>query len=207
MIIEKVVDRYMDENTYILGDEKTKKCAVIDPGGSIIDIFNIVKKHELTVEYIILTHGHGDHICRVPEIKEKTNAKIVAYKGEEELLLDRNKNLSGQLPGPLVEFDSDLSVEEGDIIELGSLKLKIIHTPGHTKGGMCIKVGEHIFTGDTLFAGSIGRTDFYSGDYKQIMKSLRKLAKYDDNAIIYPGHGSTSTIGEEKLMNFYMQQI
>lgn len=207
MIIEKVVDRYMDENTYILGDEKTKKCAVIDPGGSIIDIFNIIKKHELTVEYIILTHGHGDHICRVPEIKEKTNAKIVAYKGEEELLLDRNKNLSGQLPGPLVEFDSDLSVEEGDIIELGSLKLKIIHTPGHTKGGMCIKVGEHIFTGDTLFAGSIGRTDFYSGDYKQIMKSLRKLAKYDDNAIIYPGHGSTSTIGEEKLMNFYMQQI
>lgn len=207
MIIEKVVDRYMDENTYILGDEQTKKCAVIDPGGSIIDIFNIIKKHELTVEYIILTHGHGDHICRVPEIKEKTNAKIVAYKGEEELLLDRNKNLSAQLPGPLVEFDSDLSVEEGDIIELGTLKLKIIHTPGHTKGGMCIKVGEHIFTGDTLFAGSIGRTDFYSGDYKQIMKSLRKLAKYDDNAIIYPGHGSTSTIGEEKLMNFYMQQI
>ena len=197
MIIEKVVDRFMDENTYILGDEKTKKCAVIDPGGSIIDIFNIIKQHGLTVEYIILTHGHGDHICRVPEIKSKTNAKIVAHVNEEEVLIDRNKNLSAQLPGPLVEFDADEYVQEGDVI----------HTPGHTKGGMCIKVGEHIFTGDTLFAGSIGRTDFYGGDYKQMMKSLRKLAKYDDNAVIYPGHGPTSTIGVEKRMNPYMQQI
>ena len=103
MIIEKVVDRFMDENTYILGDEKTKKCAVIDPGGSIIDIFNIIKQHGLTVEYIILTHGHGDHICRVPEIKSKTNAKIVAHVNEEEVLIDRNKNLSAQLPGPLIK--------------------------------------------------------------------------------------------------------
>ena len=149
----------------------------------------------------------GDHICRVPEIKSKTNAKIVAHVNEEEVLIDRNKNLSAQLPGPLVEFDADEYVQEGDVIELGSLKLKIIHTPGHTKGGMCIKVGEHIFTGDTLFAGSIGRTDFYGGDYKQMMKSLRKLAKYDDNAVIYPGPGPTSTIGVEKRMNPYMQQI
>ena len=166
MIIEKVVDRFMDENTYIIGDEKTKKCAIIDPGGSTIDIFNKIKQHGLTVEYIILTHGHGDHICRVPEIKSKTNAKVIAHVNEEEVLIDRNKNLSAQLPGPLVEFEADKYVQEGDIIELGSLKLKIIHTPGHTKGGMCIKVGEHIFTGDTLFAGSIGRTDFYGGDYK-----------------------------------------
>lgn len=207
MIIERVVDRFMGENTYILGDENTKKCAVIDPGGSIIDIFNVIKQHEFTVEYIILTHGHGDHICRVPEIKEKTNAKIVAHVKEEEVLIDRVKNLSAQLPGPLVEFDADIYVDEGDIIELGGLKLKIIHTPGHTKGGMSIKVGENIFTGDTLFAGSIGRTDFYGGDYKQIMKSLKKLAKYDDNAVIYPGHGPESTIGVEKRVNPYMQQI
>ena len=179
MIIEKVVDRFMDENTYIIGDEKTKKCAIIDPGGSTIDIFNKIKQHGLTVEYIILTHGHGDHICRVPEIKSKTNAKVIAHVNEEEVLIDRNKNLSAQLPGPLVEFEADKYVQEGDIIELGSLK----------------------------FAGSIGRTDFYGGDYKQMMKSLRKLAKYDDNAVIYPGHGPTSTIGVEKRMNPYMQQI
>ncbi|WP_455544559.1 MBL fold metallo-hydrolase [Intestinibacter sp.] len=207
MIIEKVVDRFMGENTYILGDEKTKKCAVIDPGASIIDIFNIIKQHGLTVEYIILTHGHGDHICRVPEIKSQTDALVVAHVKEDEVLNDRVKNLSGQLPGPLVELEADRYVEEGDIIKLGDLKLKIIHTPGHTKGGMCIKVDENIFTGDTLFAGGIGRTDFYGGDYKQIMKSLKKLAKYDDNAVIYPGHGPESTIGVEKRMNPYMQQI
>ena len=206
MIIEKVVDRFMDENTYILGDEKTKKCAVIDPGGSIIDIFNIIKQHGLTVEGVMRWYAK-ELGCRVPEIKSKTNAKIVAHVNEEEVLIDRNKNLSAQLPGPLVEFDADEYVQEGDVIELGILKLKVIHTPGHTKGGMCIKVGEHIFTGDTLFAGSIGRTDFYGGDYKQMMKSLRKLAKYDDNAVIYPGHGPTSTIGVEKRMNPYMQQI
>lgn len=205
MIIEKVVDRFMDENTYILGDEKTKKCAVIDPGGSIIDIFNIIKQHGLTVEYIILTHGHGDHICRVPEIKSKTNAKIVAHVNEEEVLIDRNKNLSAQLPGLLVEFDADEYVQEGDVIELGSLKLKVIHTPGHTKGGMCIKVGEHIFTGDTLFAGSIGRTDFYGGDYKKMEKSLKKLEKHDDDITIYPGHGPNSNLKIEKTTNPFMR--
>ena len=207
MILEKIVESCMGENTYVVGDEKTKKCIVIDPGANFVDIMSVVKKNNLNVEYVVLTHGHGDHITNVLKIKESTNAKIVAHVNEEEVLIDRNKNLSAQLPGPLVEFDADEYVQEGDIIELGSLKLKVIHTPGHTKGGMCIKVGEHIFTGDTLFAGSIGRTDFYGGDYKQIMKSLRKLAKYDDNAVIYPGHGPTSTIGVEKRMNPYMQQI
>ena len=207
MIIETIEERFMGENTYILVDENTKKCAVIDPGASIIDILNVIEKHQFTVEYIILTHGHGDHISQAPEVKRRTNAKIVAHVKEEEVLIDRVKNLSSQLPGPLVEFDADIYVDEGDVIELGSLKLKIIHTPGHTKGGMSIKVGENIFTGDTLFAGSIGRTDFYGGDYKQIMKSLRKLAKYDDNAVVYPGHGPSSTIGVEKRVNPYMQQI
>ena len=208
MIIEKVEERFMGENTYILGDEKTKKCAVIDPGGSVIDIFNIIKQHDLTVEYILLTHGHADHIGYVPQVKEKTDAKVVAYKDEKEILMDKKKNLSSMIFSvPELEIDADLYVEEGDILEIGSLKLKFIHTPGHTKGGMCIKVGENIFTGDTLFAGGIGRTDFYSGDYKQIMKSLKKLSKYDDNAVVYPGHGPSSTIGVEKRVNPYMQQI
>lgn len=207
MIIERVEERYMGENTYILGDRITKKCAIIDPGARVDQILRVVKAYDLNVEYIILTHGHGDHISHAPEIKKETNAKIIAHVKEQEVLLDRNKNLSSQLPGPLVELDADIYVDEGDIVELGSLKLKIIHTPGHTKGGMCIKVGENIFTGDTLFASGIGRTDFYGGDYKQIMKSLKKLAKYDDNAVIYPGHGPESTIGVEKRMNPYMQQI
>lgn len=207
MIIEKVVNRYMDENTYILGDEDTKKCAIIDPGGSVIDIFNVIKKHNLTVEYILLTHGHGDHISTVPQIKERTDAKVIAHMDDDELLRDKSKNLSNQLPGPTVEFSADECVKDGDIIKLGNLKIKVIHTPGHTKGGICLKVGNHIFTGDTLFQGSIGRTDFYGGDYKKIMKSLKRLAKYSDDVIVYPGHGPTSTIGIEKRTNYYMQQV
>ena len=208
MIIEKVVDRFMDENTYILGDEKTKKCAVIDPGGSIIDIFNIIKQHGLTVEYIILTHGHGDHICRVPEIKSKTNAKIVAHVNEEEVLIDRNKNLSAQLPGPLVEFDADEYVQEGDVIELGSLKLKVIHTPGHTKGGVCYYFADYgwLISGDTLFQMSIGRTDFPTGNLNDLLTAIReKLFVLPPWTKVLSGHTPPTTIEEESRCNPFLQ--
>ena len=205
MIIEKVVDRFMDENTYILGDEKTKKCAVIDPGGSIIDIFNIIKQHGLTVEYIILTHGHGDHICRVPEIKSKTNAKIVAHEYEKEILLDKRKNLSASLPSNTVELDADIYVKDNDTLKVGDMKLKFIHTPGHTPGSMCIKIDKHMFTGDTLFAGSMGRTDFYGGDSRKMDKSLKRLKNQDDDIKIYPGHGPNSNLKTEKMTNPFMR--
>ena len=102
------------------------------------------------------------------------------------------------------EFEADEYVNEGDSVNLGDLKLKFIHTPGHTKGGMCIKVGNHMFTGDTLFAGSMGRTDLYSGDNKQMQKSLSRLKNYEDDIIVYPGHGPNTTMGIEKATNPYM---
>ena len=204
MIIETIEDRFMGENTYLLGDESTGKCAIIDPGATLSDILSRVKKRNLTVEYIILTHGHADHIGTVKKLKEETNAKIVAHENERELLIDRKKNLSVRFPCGPQEFEADVYVKDKDKLAIGDLKVTFIHTPGHTPGGMCIKVGNHMFTGDTLFAGSIGRTDFYGGDFKQMNKSLNKLANQDDNIIIYPGHGPTSTIGKEKYMNPYM---
>ncbi|MGL5328758.1 MAG: MBL fold metallo-hydrolase [Peptostreptococcaceae bacterium] len=204
MIIQTIEDRYMGENTYLLGDENTKKCAIIDPGATLPDILSAVKSRNLTVEYIILTHGHADHIGTVNKLKAETNAKIVAHEDEEELLIDRKKNLSGRFPCGPQEFDADIYVKDKDKLEVGGLKLTFVHTPGHTPGGMCIKVGGHMFTGDTLFAGSIGRTDFYGGDHKQMTKSLKKLANCDGNTIIYPGHGPTSRIEIEKLTNPYM---
>lgn len=207
MILEKIVESRMGENTYVVGDESTKKCIVVDPGANFIDIMNFVKRKNLSIEYIVLTHGHGDHITNVLKLKEATNAQVVAHQDEREILLDKKKNLSASLPSNTVELDADIYVKDNDTLKVGDMKLKFIHTPGHTPGSMCIKIDKHMLTGDTLFAGSIGRTDFYGGDYKQIMKSLRKLAKYDDNAVIYPGHGPTSTIGAEKRMNPYMQQV
>ena len=207
MILEKIVESRMGENTYVVGDESTKKCIVVDPGANFIDIMNFVKRKNLSIEYIVLTHGHGDHITNVLKLKEATNAQVVAHQDEREILLDKKKNLSASLPSNTVELDADIYVKDNDTLKVGDMKLKFIHTPGHTPGSMCIKIDKHMLTGDTLFAGSIGRTDFYGGDYKQIMKSLRKLAKYDDNAVIYPGHGPTSTIGAEKRMNPSMQQV
>lgn len=204
MIIETIEDRFMGENTYLLGDEKTKKCAIIDPGASLVDILSAVNKRNFTVEYIILTHGHADHIANVKKLKEKTNAKIVAHENEKELLIDRKKNLSVRFPCGPQEFDADIYVKDKGRLEIGELKATFIHTPGHTPGGMCIRVGNHMFTGDTLFAGSIGRTDFYGGDFKAMNKSLNKLSNQDGNITIYPGHGPSSTIEHEKLTNPYM---
>lgn len=204
MIIEKIVEPYFGENMYVLVDEKTKKCAVVDPGGAVDKILNYINKNSLKLEYILLTHGHGDHIGSVNFIKSKTNAKVVAHSEEREILLDKRKNLSYSMHCGAQELDADIYVNDKDKLDLGELRLTFLHTPGHTKGCMCIRVNDEMFTGDTLFAGSIGRTDLYSGDYKQIEKSLKKLSRYEDNVKIYPGHGPNSTLGIEKMSNPYM---
>ena len=204
MKIEKIVEPYFGENMYILIDEETKKCAVVDPGGASDKILNYIKRNSLELEYILLTHGHGDHIGAVNTIKSRTNAKVVAHNDEQELLNDNRKNLSYSMHCGPQELDADIYVKDKDKLELGNLKLSFIHTPGHTKGSMCIRVNDDMFTGDTLFAGSIGRTDFYSGDYKQIEKSLKKLSKFENNVRIHPGHGPSSTLGIEKMSNPYM---
>ena len=204
MIIDKIVEPYFGENMYILIDEETKKCAVVDPGGASDKILNYIKANALELEYIILTHGHGDHIGAVNKIKSQTNVKVIAHNDEKELLNDNRKNLSYSMHCGPQELDADIYVHDKDKLELGNLKLSFIHTPGHTKGCMCIRVNDDMFTGDTLFAGSIGRTDLYGGDYKQIEKSLRKLAKYEDKVKIHPGHGPSSTLGIEKMSNPYM---
>ena len=204
MKIEKIVEPYFGENMYILIDEETKKCAVVDPGGASDKILNYIKVNSLELEYILLTHGHGDHIGAVNTIKSRTNAKVVAHNDEQELLNDNRKNLSYSMHCGPQELNADIYVHDKEKLELGNLKLSFIHTPGHTKGCMCIRVNDDMFTGDTLFAGSIGRTDLYGRDYKQIEKSLRKLAKYEDKVKIHPGHGPSSTLGIEKMSNPYM---
>ncbi|WFD09253.1 MBL fold metallo-hydrolase [Tepidibacter hydrothermalis] len=204
MFLEKVVAGVYGVNCYILGDIETKKCAVIDPGGACDEILHIVNKNGFNLEYIILTHGHADHIGAVEEIKEKTGANVLAHK-EEQIVLSNSQNNLTYMMGGSIEIEADRYLSDGQTVELGNLKLQIIHTPGHTPGGMCIKVNDSLFAGDTLFRSSIGRTDLFGGDYDKIIESVNRLAKLDDNLKVFPGHGPASTIGTEKLNNPYIK--
>lgn len=194
----------LQANTYLAVDEKTNEGFIVDPGGYNKVLTKEVRDNNVNIKYIILTHGHSDHICGVNEHKaEFPDAKIVAYKDEEAMLENPNLN---QSPGFGVPYSTkaDILVSDGDELKVGDVTLKFIHTPGHTEGGMCIYVKEAkaLFSGDTLFRQSIGRTDFPGGSYKEIMDSIRKkLFLLPDDTNVFPGHMGTTSIGFEKENN------
>ena len=194
----------LQANTYLAVDEKTNEGFIVDPGGYNKVLTKEVRDNDVNIKYIILTHGHSDHICGVNEHKaEFPDAKIVAYKDEEAMLENPNLN---QSPGFGVPYSTkaDILVSDGDELKVGDVSLKFIHTPGHTEGGMCIYVKEAkaLFSGDTLFRQSIGRTDFPGGSYKEIMDSIRKkLFLLPDDTNVFPGHMGMTSIGFEKENN------
>ena len=194
----------LQANTYLEVEKKTNEGFIVDPGGYNKVLTKEVRDNDVNIKYIILTHGHSDHICGVNEHKaEFPDAKIVAYKDEEAMLENPNLN---QSPGFGVPYSTkaDILVSDGDELKVGDVTLKFIHTPGHTEGGMCIYVKEAkaLFSGDTLFRQSIGRTDFPGGSYKEIMDSIRKkLFLLPDDTNVFPGHMGTNSIGFEKENN------
>lgn len=206
MIFEVYPAGIFQANCYIIGDEKSKFCAVVDPGGDPEGILNLCKDLGLTNKFIILTHGHGDHIGGVYDIKTSTGAKILMNNKDEYLTKGGNKALMPILKN-IKLFEIDEYIEEGQIIELGELKISIIETPGHTPGGVTLKINDILITGDTLFKGSIGRTDFQYGSYEEIIDSIKaKLLIYDDATKVYPGHGPNSTIGYERRYNPFLNR-
>ncbi len=205
MIVKKIYPGYNFANCYLAFDKKTREGIMIDPGGMADRLIGEIKKEGVDIKYIFITHAHFDHIGALEEVAEYTKAKVVIYKAEENALTDEKLNLAylaGAVPN---RRGADITVGENDVIEVGEMKFSFIHTPGHTAGGMCIFDGkETLFTGDTLFCGSIGRSDFPGGNFGVLKKSLEKLMKLDDKVRIYPGHEEESTIGAERKTNPYI---
>ncbi len=193
---------------YIVSCPKTGKAAIVDPGGDEELILAEVEKAGLKVEYIICTHGHPDHVCGNRRIKEATGAAIVMHSADAAFFgrpeVRDYFSMLGLEPSPPI----DRLVEDGDIIEIGEERLEVIHTPGHTPGGICLLCGSDLITGDTLFVGGIGRTDFPGGSHQELMDSIRtRLMALPDGTVVWPGHGyggKKSTIAEELRTNPYL---
>lgn len=186
-------------NCYILMDEETKEAAVMDPGGDADDLSKVIKEMGAKVKYILLTHGHVDHVGAVTELKDEFKAPV--YINEEDYKMISNREyIYGDIIGKV-----DGYINEGDSFKLGSSEIKVLQTPGHTPGGVCFLVDSMVITGDTLFAGSIGRTDLGGGDYEAIIRSIKeKLMVLPDDTIVLPGHGGQSTIGRERVHNPFL---
>ena len=176
--------------TYIVADEETDEAVIIDPSWDLEKVFDALKKNGWKAKYVINTHSHFDHVLGNEQVTKVTKAKIIQHKASQ--------------------LEKDVAVSEGDTIRLGSIEMKVVHTPGHSKDSICLVLDGVVFTGDTLFVGSCGRVDLPGSDPKEMYESLlNRLAGLDDKLVVYPGHNygqaPTSTIGFEKKFNLVLQ--
>ena len=209
LILECLTVPPFQSNCWILGCGETQLAVVIDPGDEAA-ISQILNAHNLSVKYLIHTHGHLDHVSATAAIQQQTGAPVLIHK-EDQILLD-NLELQGTMFGLIAPEAPtvDRYIGEGETIDWSGHTLSVIETPGHSPGGICLNLeGEDIlFAGDTLFHNSIGRTDLWGGDYEQLLASIQeKLWQLDDDTIVCPGHGPRTTIGREKRENPFLQGL
>jgi len=191
----------MEVNCYLVADHASKEACVVDPGADPGSVKNLLRKNGFDLKFVINTHGHGDHIAA----NGYFNSPIYIHRLDKDFLTDPDMNLSRMFLFTVTSPKPARLLEDGDKISLGGLELEVIHTPGHTPGSISIKLDDVIFTGDCLFAGGVGRTDFSYADEGLLMKSIKeKLLKLSDDIVIYPGHGGASTIGRERKLNPFL---
>lgn len=195
----------LETNCYLIMDQTTKASAIIDPGGISSDLDNKLKEiGKDSVKYILLTHGHFDHIRKANRYRKLTGAQIMIGIKESEFTKNRDLNLCSINMPP---FEANRLLKDGDIINLGQIEIRVVSTPGHTIGGVCYVVENYIFSGDTIMKHSIGRSDLKTGNFNQLKESIKKIAAMKDNYKIYPGHGDSTSLQDEKENNIYFKRL
>jgi glyoxylase-like metal-dependent hydrolase (beta-lactamase superfamily II) len=194
-----------DENCYVVSDD-TGEGVVIDPGGMASTILAYIREAKLSIKAVLNTHGHCDHIGADDAIRDATEAPLYIHKEDAPMLGDVKLNLSAFMGFRALARPAEHLLSEGDVISFGQSKLEVLHTPGHSKGGVCFVGDGVVFTGDTLFAGSIGRSDFPGGSEVELIGNIKKrLLVLPDDMKVYSGHGPSSEIGWERKCNPYLQ--
>lgn len=197
----------LQANCFIVWDDSSREAIVIDPGDEPDRILSFIKENNLKVRYIVCTHAHFDHVGALPELKVHTGAPVAVHEAEKEIY-EGARDMAAffgydieKLPEP------DIYLRDNDLINMGSVQLRVLHTPGHSPGGLCLYGNGVIFTGDTIFAGSVGRTDFYGGDINQLKHSFKRILSLPPDTKIFPGHGPGTTVDEEKRENPFSEEF
>lgn len=206
MILHTLPLGQLETNCYLLADENTRLATLVDAADHADTILSFLEEQHYTLEKILLTHGHFDHLLAVAALQEATHAPLWIHREGERFLQDSAYNLCHHIGLPWTPLTADRLLEEGEILTLGGKDFKVLHTPGHTADSICLLGDGILLSGDTLFYRSIGRADFPTGDPRQEIASIQeKLMPLADHIIVYPGHGPSTTIGTERKGNPYLQ--
>jgi len=205
MLFHQLTIGMMDNNCYVVADEGSREAAIFDAPFDSTPICQFLRENNLELKYIFLTHGHFDHITAVEGIlAEFPNAKIVAHQSCDTILADTAMNMTDKYCRKSFTFEANVKVDNGDVLSVGAVEVRAIHTPGHTCDSVCFLVENNLISGDTLFRREVGRCDFPTGNLEQLIRSITdKLYALPPNTIVYPGHGKSSSIADEMTGNPY----
>jgi glyoxylase-like metal-dependent hydrolase (beta-lactamase superfamily II) len=207
MIVKRITVGALESNCYVVGDKKSKDAIVIDPGDEPERIIEVINENNFKVGAIVCTHAHFDHIGVVGDIQKHTGGKILIHEKDREIY--RGAKDQAALWGFNVDDvpEPDGYIREGEKIQVGKREFEVLHTPGHSPGGICLYGEGIVFTGDTLFQGSVGRTDFFGGDMEKLKNSFKRLLELPEDTKVFSGHGPDTTIKKERKENFFRDEI